>query len=74
MPAENFPPSCEACGNIMGLCICEPPAGKGLQLVNLDMLLPLLRDIQTLWDLSVPGDREDVRRRLSDCIEELEGV
>jgi hypothetical protein len=26
---DSFPASCAACGNIMGLCICEPPEARG---------------------------------------------
>lgn len=25
---RDFPPTCEACGNIMGLCTCEPDQGE----------------------------------------------
>lgn len=44
---------------------------KGLQLVNLDLLLPLLHDIKSLWDMGEKPQR--LYRRLNDCIRQLEG-
>jgi hypothetical protein len=27
-PSDSFPPSCRACGNILGLCTCEPAGAR----------------------------------------------